>query len=145
MNRNALADRLVTYADTVVAFALVNGFAFVISLSDPEIRCSLAEVSGVAFALNAIFPIIGTYALFWLRGYELQLRRDEDAPEPSLAGEDEGSVTKEGGNPDPIVEHIWTVLFRIKLGLVWLFALLVIIGVYGATKDLACEAGGLIG
>ena len=46
MNRQALADRTVVYSDTVVAFAVVNGFAFLISLADPDIRCSIAAVAG---------------------------------------------------------------------------------------------------
>ena len=143
MDRNALADRLVTYADTVVAFALVNGFAFVISLGDPEIRCSIAEVSGITFAINAVFPVVGTYALFWLRGYEARLRgnlRTKGAGEESEDSAGQPSVAS-----DPEVEHFWSVLFRVRIGLIWLFAVVVIVGVYGATRDLTCDVAGVVG
>lgn len=44
MNRHVLADRIVVYCDTVVAFPVVNGFAFLIALGEPDIRCSIAEI-----------------------------------------------------------------------------------------------------
>jgi hypothetical protein len=141
MDRQVLADRIVTYSDTVVAFALVNGFAFLITLGEPDIRCSIADVSYVAFAMNVLFPLVSTYALFWLRGYEQRLRatpeRVSDA-ESNLAG---GAA--EAGVETPIVEdelvsHFWRIAFSIRLVLIWLFGLIVIIGIYGATQDGRC-------
>ena len=125
MTRQALDDRLVTYSDTVVAFALVNGFAFLISLGEPDIRCSIANVSVVAFSLNVIVPVAGSYALFWLRAYQRALRAD---------AEDEG----EGAEPDELVARFWRIAFGVRLGLIWLFAAIVIVGIFAATRDARC-------
>ncbi len=131
MNRITLADRMITYSDTIVAFSLVNGFAFLTTLGEPDIRCSIANVASVALTLNVIFPIAGTYGLVWLRRYERQLRTvEEDAESDDEASRD---VTS-----DPMVERFWNVLFRVRLGLIWLFAVLVILGILGATQDEHC-------
>jgi len=131
VNRITLADRMITYSDTIVAFSLVNGFAFLTTLGEPDIRCSIANVASVALTLNVIFPIAGTYGLIWLRRYERELRR-ADADRVG-EGEPVGDVTS-----DPMVERFWNVLFRVRLGLIWLFAVLVILGILGATQDEAC-------
>jgi hypothetical protein len=46
MTRESLADRIITYCDALAAFSLVNALAFVIALADPDIRCSIARISG---------------------------------------------------------------------------------------------------
>ena len=129
MTRQALADRIVVYCDTIVAFALVNGFAFVISLADPDIRCSIAAVASFTIALNALVPIIGTWALFWLRAYEARLRAvDEQA-------EDDSAIEAE----DPLVVGFWRRLFVARLLLIWVFSAVVILGIVGATQDVNCQ------
>ncbi len=128
MDRPALADRLVTYSDTVVAFALVNGFAFLITLGEPDIRCSIADVSEIAFALNLLFPPAGTYALFWLQRYETLLRYGSEADEATAPPEDE------------LVSRFWRIAFFVRIGLIWLFGTIVIVGIYGATRDPRCMA-----
>ena len=128
MNRTALADRMITYSDTIVAFSLVNGFAFLTTLGEPDIRCSIANVAPVALTMNVLFPVVGTYGLFWLRRYERLLRSDGSEE----GGEDDDLST------DPIVSRFWHVLFRVRLGLIWIFAALVIFGIVGATQDEQC-------
>lgn len=124
MTRQALADRIVVYSDTIVAFALVNGFAFLITLADPDIRCSIAAVAGVTFAVNACVPFVGTWALYWLRGFEARLRAE---------GEDETPAA------DPLVEAFTRRLFRVRLVLIWVFTAIVLLGIYGATQDVRCD------
>jgi len=97
MNRQVLADRIITYSDAVVAFALVNGFAFIISLGDPDIRCSIARVSGVAIAMNLIFPIASSYALVWLRDFERRLRGGANG-EGESRGRDSGDRMAAAGS-----------------------------------------------
>ena len=128
MERHVLADRLVNYADAVVAFSLVNGFAFLISLGEPDIRCSIANVSAVAFTMNLFFPLLSSYVVFWLRGYELRLRAE---PAGGDDGPDEAKV-------DPLVSRFWRIAFAIRLILIWLFSGIVIVGIYGATLDERC-------
>lgn len=121
MTRQALSDRIETYSDTVVAFALVNGFAFLISLGEPDIRCSIANVSLVAYALNLIVPAAGSYALFWLRAYQRALGAEAEA--------------------DELVARFWRIAFGVRLVLIWLFAALVILGIFAATWDTRCLVG----
>ena len=130
MNRQALADRTVVYSDTVVAFAVVNGFAFLISLADPDIRCSIAAVAGVFLVANVVMPIVATWALFWLRDYETRLRAPVDPDDE----EAESSTTG-----DPLVARFRSRLFSIRLVLIWVFAGIVIVGIYGATLDPSCN------
>jgi len=150
MNRQALADRIVTYSDTIVAFALVNGFAFLISLGEPDIRCSIARVSGVLFAMNVSSPIVSSYALVWLRRYEHRLR-DEALGEKQARGSDSGDrtdATQPGSKPDPshappiiaddLVSRFWRIAFVVRIVLIWLFGLIVVAGIYGATQDTRC-------
>lgn len=135
MNRQSLADRIVTYSDTVVAFALVNGFAFLITLAEPDIRCSIAHVSLVAGALNLLIPILGTYALYWLRDYERRLRAESGETADTPGAE------SSPGDPDPLIDRFWRIAFVIRLVLIWVFQIVVIIGIYAATQDERCPAG----
>jgi hypothetical protein len=136
MNRLALADRIVTYSDTVVAFALVNGFAFLITLAEPDIRCSIANVSSIVTGLNLLIPVVGTYALVWLRRYQKRLEQDE------VAAADEAG---EASSADPSVEdelvaRFWRIAFVVRVTLIWVFGAIVILGIYGATQDERCAA-----
>lgn len=120
MDRHVLADRIVVYSDTVVAFAVVNGFAFLIALGEPDIRCSIAEISGVIGTINLILPVICTFALFWLRRTEVRLR--------------------EGENEDVLVTQFWKIVVPLRIGLVWTFSMVVLAGIYAATFDTTCIA-----
>lgn len=122
MTPQALAARLVVYSDTVTAFALVNGLAFLITLSDPDIRCSIAAVAWVAFAANTLVPAVSTWALFWLRGYQARLRQEAEEEEES-----------------PLVSAFWRRLFVIRLVLIWTFSVVVLLGIFGATRDSRCD------
>ena len=118
MDRHVLADRIVVYCDTVVAFSIVNGLAFLIALGEPDIRCSIARISAVVGGINLVFPILGTVALVWLRRMEILLRGEE--------------------SQDAIVTRFWNVVVPLRIGLVWTFSIFVLGGIYAATFDTAC-------
>jgi hypothetical protein len=120
MDRGVLADRIVVYSDTVVAFSVVNGFAFLIALGEPDIRCSIAKISSVVGGLNLVFLIFCSLALVWLRRIELRLREAEDK--------------------DELVAQFWRIVVPLRIGLVWIFSVMVLGGIYAATFDTACGA-----
>lgn len=150
MNRQVLADRIISYSDAIVAFALVNGFAFVISLGDPDIRCSIARVSGVAIAMNLIFPIASSYALVWLRDFERRLRggangegesRGRDSGDRTAAAESDSKIDPSravSNVADELVSRFWRIAFLVRIALIWFFAVVVIVGIVGATRDVHC-------
>ncbi len=120
MDRHALADRIVLYCDTVVAFAVVNGFAFLIALGEPDIRCSIAKIGWVIGGINLLIPLLCTIALVWLRRTEIRLR--------------------DGESRDALVAHFWKIVVPLRIGLVWTFSMVVLGGIYAATFDTTCAA-----
>lgn len=120
MDRHALADRIIVYCDTIVAFALVNGFAFLIALGEPDIRCSIARISAPIGFINLMIPVLSTFGLTWLRRMELRLR--------------------DGESEDAVVAQFFRVLVPLRFALVWAFSLFVLAGVFAATFDTACGA-----
>jgi hypothetical protein len=120
MDRHVLADRIVAYCDTVVAFSIVNGFAFLVALGEPDIRCSIARIFWVVGGVNLLFPILGTTALVWLRRMEIRLR--------------------DGESRDALVAAFWKIVVPVRIGLVWAFSIAVLGGLYAATFDTACMA-----
>jgi len=120
MDRDVLAGRIVVYCDTVVAFSVVNGFAFLIALGEPDTRCSIARISWVIGGFNLLFPILLTTALVWLRRMEIRLR--------------------DGEREDEVVRDFWKLVVPLRIGLVWTFSILVLAGISAATFDTACMA-----
>lgn len=79
MTRETLADRLVNYADAVAAFAVVNSLAFLLALTETEVRCSLSHLLWLVVAGQIIVGLAMTGAVVALRRVELRLRA-LDAP-----------------------------------------------------------------
>ena len=99
MTRQTLADRFVNYGDAVVAFAMVNALAFLIALSDNEVRCSLPR-GGLFFIL--IFPVsasILSAGLFACRRAEVRLRGRDTL--------------------DPIVSRYLKYAYLVRHGIIW--------------------------
>jgi len=44
VERITLANRFVNYADAASVFPLVQAIAFSVALSEPDIRCSIADI-----------------------------------------------------------------------------------------------------
>ena len=120
MDRDVLADRIVVYCDTVVAFSIVNGFAFLIALGEPDIRCSIDSISWAIGSINLAVPLLCTVALVWLRRMEVLLR----------AGESQ----------DALVARFWKIVVPLRIILVWTFSMVVLGGIYAATFDTTCAA-----
>jgi hypothetical protein len=121
MNREALADRITNYCDALVAFSLVNALAFLIALAEPEIRCSIAEIGFFVAAVNLLFPVGISAALAGLARYQR-----------SLVGVAE---------PDELIARFVRFAQLFRYALVWVFGLLVIVGVWASTYDSRCQLG----
>jgi len=120
MTREALADRVLTYCDALAAFSLVNAFAFLVTLGEPDIRCSIAQIAGVVIAANLVIPTLITVGLVLLRRFERSLRP--------------------GGSQDPSVERFWRIVQAVRLAPVWAVALCVSVGLWAARLDPGCTA-----
>jgi hypothetical protein len=118
MTREALADRIITYSDALVAFSLVNALAFLIALAEPEIRCSINRIAWTIAIVNLAFPLTSSTILVALRRFELKLR--------------------EGEHQDEMVTSFWNYARIVRYALVWGFAAMVLLGLLGANSDPAC-------
>ena len=74
MTRDAIADRLVNYSDAIVAFSLVNSLAFLIALTERDVRCSLVDIQSTLWVAILAFPIFLSVALLVCRHAELRIR-----------------------------------------------------------------------
>ena len=119
MTREALADRLVNYADAVAAFAVVNSLAFLLALTETEIRCSLASVELLVIIGQILVGFVMTLAVISLRRVELRLR----ASDPSA--------------PDD-VKRLLGRFYIVRIGVIWLSFAIVTPFVRMALSDSAC-------
>jgi hypothetical protein len=76
MTRDAIADRLVSYSDAIVAFGVVNSLAFLIALTERDVRCSLTDIQITFWIAYFLFPTVLTGALIACRHAELRLRSE---------------------------------------------------------------------
>ena len=74
MTREALADRLVTYADAIAAFSIVNGLAFLLAITEREVRCSLVDGTTTVFVATLVSGAVLTAAVLFCRRVELRIR-----------------------------------------------------------------------
>jgi len=70
----ALADRLVNYADAMVAVSFVGVSGLGIAVADPDTRTSVARGALWVAAGNAVVAIVVSVLLQLLRRWELDLR-----------------------------------------------------------------------
>ena len=82
MSPEALADRLVNYADAVAAFSVVNSIAFVVTLTEGDIRCSISHLMWLVVGGQISFSLIVSMGVVFLRHLECSVRNAGDAPTP---------------------------------------------------------------
>ena len=70
----ALADRLVNYADAIVAVAFVGVSGLGVALADPDARESVARAAEWVGGLNVAVGVVVSALLRLLRRWELDLR-----------------------------------------------------------------------
>lgn len=68
-----LAQRLVTYADAVVALAFVGVSAFGVAVADPDVQCNLAGAKLSVIVASSLIGVIFSVFLLVLRRWELDL------------------------------------------------------------------------
>ena len=120
MTQNSLADRFINYRDAVAAFSVVNAVAFLIALSELEVRCSLSQ-TGPIFIL--VFPLwasaqSGLLLVCWWA--ERTLRTPEES------------------QPAPVARVLRHLDFA-RHGLVWGITLLTMAIAISAGNDPACR------
>ena len=84
MTREALADRLVTYADAIAAFSIVNGLAFLLAITEREVRCSLVDATTTVFVATLLSGAVLTAAVLFCRRVELRIRASLGAGDAEL-------------------------------------------------------------
>ena len=84
MTREALADRIINYSDALAAFSMVNALAFVVTLAEPDIRCSIAQIAWFVAGANLSIAVLATAGLVALRRAERALRGGDFA-DPDVA------------------------------------------------------------
>jgi hypothetical protein len=119
LTREALADRLVNYADAVAAFAVVNSLAFLLALTETEVRCSLAHLLWLVVTGQIVVGLAMTGAVVVLRRVELRLRA-QDAP-----------ITVD-------IQQLLRNFFLVRIAVVWLSVAVTIPLVRMALSDPVC-------
>ena len=72
----ALADRLVTYSDALVAVAFVGASGLGLAVADPDIRVDVARVAGWVIVSNLVLGGLLSVLIHVFRRWELELRAD---------------------------------------------------------------------
>ena len=85
MDDQSFADRLVTYADALVAVSFVGSSGLAVALTNPESRCSLVNTARPVSIGMLAFSGILSVLLITLRRWELDLRTDTPASKKSIA------------------------------------------------------------
>ena len=77
----ALADRLVSYADAIVALSVIGASGLGLAIADPDARESIARGANYIIAVNVITGFVVSSLIVVLRKWEADLRADlEPAP-----------------------------------------------------------------
>lgn len=123
MTRDAIADRLASYADAVVAFSVVNLLAFLVTLvlAEAEVRCSLARETSVVALGMSLFGVGMLGAVILLRRAEVRARAS-------------------GSSTEREVERFLRGFFVLRLCVIALFTAFTIVAVVFALSLPGCPA-----
>ena len=78
MKRETIADRLVNYGDAIAAFSFVNSLAFLLALTETEVRCSLVDVASFVYIGLMAYAGILTIAVVGCRRVENRFRAADE-------------------------------------------------------------------
>ena len=120
MDDRSFADRLVTYADALVAVSFVGSSGLSLALTDPESRCSLVTTAGAVSIGNLIFAGIVSVLLITLRRWELDLRTGTSASKKSTTYSRRLHVA--------------------RLVVIWFSAIATVVFLLAANRDPTCDA-----
>ena len=118
MDDRALASRLATYADALVAVFFVGSAGLSQTIMDPDVRCSVVASFRAVSVGNLIFAAIISGIVITLRRWELDLLADARGSKKS--------------------EMYSRRLHLARLVIVWLSASAVVGFLLAATRDPAC-------
>ena len=118
MERAALADRFVSYSDALSVFPFVQTVAFSAALSDPDVRCSIAEIWLFLVLGNLVFALIISGAVALFRRSELALRSETET--------------------DPMVSTYLRRLHIARYVIIWAAFIYLAFSAYSATFDPVC-------
>jgi hypothetical protein len=76
----ALADRLISYADAIVALGVVGVSGLGLAVADPEIRTDIARAADWMILSNILSGAVISGLLTLLRSWELDLRSGAPVP-----------------------------------------------------------------
>ncbi len=124
MTRDDIADRLINYADAAAAFSAVNAVAFLVALAQPEVRCTLVTVKWLAVTGQLFQSFAVAFVVVMLRRREVEMRR----PCPAT----------------PDVERFLRGFFFGRLGVVGIFTLFTIAGLWFALAGPTCGSAGAL-
>ncbi len=74
MKREAIADRLVNYGDAMAAFSIVNSLAFLVAITETEVRCSLAGRATLVYIGLVTFAVVLTIVVVGCHRAEGRIR-----------------------------------------------------------------------
>ncbi len=83
-DHSALADRLVSYADAIVAVSFLGASGLGIAVADPDARASVSQAWREVAIGNLVMPLIVSAIILMLRRWELELRADLDTAPKAL-------------------------------------------------------------
>jgi hypothetical protein len=118
VNRDSLADRFVSYSDAATAFPFVQAVAFSVALTEPDIRCSVADIWISITLGNLMFSLLMMIGIVILRRSELSLRQTVEV--------------------DPMVSRYLRRLHKARFVFIGLTFVYLFFSAYLATLDPAC-------
>lgn len=118
MEDRALADRMVNYADALVAVSFVGTSGLSLALGDPDVRCSLTQGFAHVLLGNLLFAVVVSALFVVLRLWETDLR--SEAP---LSAKSARYSRR---------------LHAVRLAVVWLSATAAVGVLLAGTRDPAC-------
>ena len=95
LKREAIADRLVNYCDAVAAFSIVNSLAFLLAMTETEVRCSHADRALLVYTGLVAFAVVLTILVVWCHRWRAAFERLDNLSRKTSSLCAEGSSSRE--------------------------------------------------